>query len=154
MRVFLVFMACVVVVSCDKPVAQATCARSADCGTDALGNEDRCIGGLCESCAFNLPAPNKPCVPICGNELGVGQPCSAGGNECSDFFNVQGGAPLCSVDFDSNAPIHICTRLCSVDSDCGSGGLCRRDPATPEVPLGCTPASCVPVAEGGTLIEE
>ena len=101
-------------------------------------------------CAKNLPAPSVPCLPRCGNELGVGQPCTQGGGECSDFSFSE--APICTVDFD-DTDMAFCTRACVSDDQCGSGAYCAIDPDNPTSGAGCTPLSCKgddePVLDGG-----
>ena len=94
----------------------------------------RCIG--------NYPPPNDPCLPECGNELGVGQPCTKGGYECSDFDLITQAA-MCTVDFSSTTELAFCTRPCSADSDCGTGAICREDPEDPNASKGCVPETCV-----------
>lgn len=90
-------------------------------------------------CAENLPPPSVPCLPPCGNELGVGQPCTKGGGECSDFLFSE--APLCTIDFD-DTDMAFCTRACASDDQCGSGAYCAIDPDNPTSGAGCMPLSC------------
>jgi hypothetical protein len=91
-------------------------------------------------CGDFVPAPADPCIPVCGNEQGVGQPCTAGGGECNDFIGR--GAGFCTVDF-SDTNLAYCTRPCSVDEDCGTDSRCVGDPKDPGGDTGCIPASCV-----------
>lgn len=93
------------------------------------------------TCSENVPEPSDPCLPTCGNELGVGQPCTQGGGECSDFVAVQGGAALCTVDW-SDTTLAFCTKACVADDQCGSGAVCSGDPEDPAAGSGCVPASC------------
>jgi len=124
-------------VGCVDPAAQAPCEQSAECD-----DEGRCIDDVCEACSFGLPPPNDPCLPVCGNERGVGQPCTAGGGECNDFLNIDGGAAICTVDFVADADLHMCTRPCADDTDCGTDAVCQGDPEDPDSDKGCVPASC------------
>ena len=93
-------------------------------------------------CSPNIPEPNDPCLPQCGNELGVGQPCTKGGYECSDF-NIVTEAGMCTVDFSNTTALAFCTRPCSNDTDCGTGAICRVDPEDPNGSKGCVPETCV-----------
>jgi hypothetical protein len=89
-------------------------------------------------CSPNLPPPSDPCLADqCGNELGVGQPCTEGGGECNDLATAQ----LCTVDF-AETDLHFCTRACVVDEDCGEGARCAIDPDSPESGAGCFPTVC------------
>jgi hypothetical protein len=55
--------------------------------------------GGAPACHPNLPPPSAACLEgQCGNELGVGQPCTQGGNECADL-PLGTHASLCTVDF-------------------------------------------------------
>ena len=93
------------------------------------------------TCSVNIPEPNDPCLPDCGNELGVGQPCTKGGYECSDF-NIVTEAGMCTVDFSNTTELAFCTRPCSNDNDCGTGAICRVDPEDPNASKGCVPKTC------------
>lgn len=93
-------------------------------------------------CVGNYPEPNDPCLPQCGNEIGVGQPCTKGGFECSDF-DLFTEAAMCTVDFSNTTELSFCTRPCSNDDDCGTGAICREDPEDPNASKGCVPQSCV-----------
>jgi hypothetical protein len=117
--------------------AGETCTKNADC-------KDRgfCIDGKCEPCDFGLPAPNDVCLPKCGNERGVGQPCTKGGGECNAWLAVSGGAGICTIDFVSDADLHMCTRPCADDVDCGADAVCQGDPNDPGGDKGCVPQSC------------
>lgn len=92
-------------------------------------------------CPADTPPPNDACLEgQCGNALGVGRPCVKGGGQC-DVFNLLGGeAGICIPDFADNTRVHACSMPCSVDDDCGSGGVCATDPVTGR--LGCTLAAC------------
>lgn len=95
-------------------------------------------------CRDDLPPPSDPCLEgQCGNELGVGQPCTQGGGEC-DVFNVLAGeAGICVPDFSGDSPTQVfcCTKTCAVDDDCGSGAVCAADPRDANR-KGCVPAGC------------
>lgn len=92
-------------------------------------------------CGDFVPEPAEPCIPICGNEQGVGQPCTKGGGECNDF--IGNGAGFCTVDFEDDTTLAYCTRPCSEDANCGSGSACVGDPDNPDGQKGCIPASCL-----------
>ena len=68
--------------ACTPPAAAPTgeCQLDTECGVDEL-----CVSGACEACelVLELPVGNDACLPKCGNELGVGMPCTVGGGECS-----------------------------------------------------------------------
>lgn len=97
-------------------------------------------------CGDFVPEPADVCIPVCGNEQGVGQPCTRGGGECNDF--IGNGAGFCTVDFDQTTNLAYCTRPCDVDADCGSDSACVGDPADPGGSTGCIPAACVEGGEG------
>jgi len=124
------------------PPPSAECASSADCPDNGVCD---IATGSCLPCDFDLPAPNNQCLPTCGNELGVGQPCTNLGGECNRWTNVSGGAFFCTIDFVGDAELAMCTRPCGVDSDCGTGSVCTGDPEDPNGDKGCVPATC---AEG------
>jgi hypothetical protein len=92
-------------------------------------------------CPAELPPPSDPCIPLCGNEFGVGQPCSKGGFQCP-FIETGTEASFCTVDFD-DTNLAFCTKPCVDDSDCGADAVCTGDPDKPESDKGCTPASCI-----------
>ena len=90
------------------------------------------------------PALSDPCLAEeCGNSIGVGVPCSAGGGECGEFSLLGGEAWVCTVDFVSDAALHMCTRPCGNDDDCGSGAVCMGDPGEEGGDKGCVPDACV-----------
>lgn len=91
-------------------------------------------------CPAGFPPPSDPCLEDqCGNELGVGQPCTRGGNECGDLpFPTH--ASLCTAD-QSDSNLWYCTKPCLDDDDCGEGAVCAIDPDNPG-PSGCLPSSC------------
>jgi hypothetical protein len=97
--------------------------------------------GEAPMCNPNLPPPSAPCLEgQCGNALGVGQPCTAGGNECADLpFGTH--ASFCTVDFE-DTDLWYCTKACTEDSQCGEGAVCTVDPDVPGSASGCLPASC------------
>ena len=97
-----------------------------------------------------LPPPSKPCLAGCGNELGVGQPCTKGGFECSDLG--LGNAIFCTVD-QATTDLAFCTRPCVVDEQCGRNAYCAGDPSDPGAGRGCFPAAPwrrTPPADAGT----
>lgn len=90
------------------------------------------------------PALSDPCLAdACGNSIGVGVPCSAGGGECGEFSLLGGEAWVCTVDFVSDAALHMCTRPCGSDDDCGNGAVCMGDPGEEGGDKGCVPDACV-----------
>lgn len=92
-------------------------------------------------CPEDLPPPSDPCLEgQCGNELGVGMPCTKGGGQCDAFSLFAGEAGICIPDFADNTRVHACSMPCSVDDDCGSGAVCATDPATGR--LGCAIIPC------------
>lgn len=70
-----------------------------------------------------------------GNELGVGEYCESGGDECAD----NDGAALCIVDFDATGYANICSRPCTSDAECGDDALCMGPAPGQEAcfPIGC-----------------
>jgi len=129
--------------ACPPPAVDgAECAVSTDCPDRGV-----CLEGACEACDTFLPAPNDVCLPVCGNSVGVGQPCSAGGSECNAWLNVPGGAFFCTVDFVADADLVMCTRPCGTDADCAEDAVCEGDPEDPGSDKGCVPASCSAAAE-------
>ena len=95
-------------------------------------------------CPADTPPPSDRCLEgQCGNELGVGRPCTKGGGQC-DVFNLLGGeAGICVADFagDDTTNVFCCSKTCVVDDDCGSGAVCAPDPRDPGR-TGCVPAGC------------
>jgi hypothetical protein len=115
---------------------------------DSMNNGED--GGISE-CHPELPPPSHPCLEgQCGNEIGVGQPCTQGSGECSDY--ATGQAVFCTVDF-SETDLWFCTRPCVFDADCGSGAVCDGDPDDPQAGKGCVPSHCIdwedPLWDGG-----
>jgi hypothetical protein len=85
------------------------------------------------------------------NASGVGGYCSPGGGQCN-HAGVDGGATLCTADF--NAPLHawFCTLPCMATGDCGQGTVTCIPAAGA---LACVPAACSAFAgdasvDGGT----
>ena len=104
--------------------------------SEVIDDEERQV------CPADTPPPSDSCLEgQCGNELGVGRPCTKGGGEC-DVFNLLGGeAGICVVDFADNTKVHCCSRPCSEDSECGRGAVCATNPANPNS-KGCVPEAC------------
>lgn len=90
-------------------------------------------------CGPNVPAPSAPCIPKCGNEFQVGQPCTRGGGECSNNPN----SFLCTGDFNKETNLLYCTKPCVKDEDCGANAKCTGNPDNPAAGRGCIPAACV-----------
>lgn len=117
-------------------IAQTACATGAP-EADAGQPAD---AGVDDACSPNLPPPSDPCLADqCGNAFGVGQPCTAGGNECADMG--VGNAIFCTADYD-DGDLQFCTKPCVLDSQCGEGAYCGIDPADPGRGAGCIPLSC------------
>ncbi len=116
----------------------------AACSNDDEGTVDTGVDSGTNGCINphpeNIPAPSDPCLAGCGNELGVGQPCSKGNGECSDF--AIGQAIFCTADFDDTVDLKFCTRPCTVDDQCGANARCAVDPQNPASGSGCFPRSC------------
>jgi hypothetical protein len=87
----------------------------------------------------SLPAPSDACLAGCGNELGVGQPCSKNAGECSELGI--GNAIFCTADVD-DGDLKFCTRPCVKDEQCGTNARCAVDPVNPGRGSGCFPKSC------------
>jgi hypothetical protein len=80
-----------------------------------------------------VPPPSDPCIPKCGNELKIGQPCTKGGYQCPVGM-------FCTVDFNPTN-LAFCTKPCNTNADCGSGMTCVSE--IPFIgPKGCTPSGC------------
>lgn len=93
-------------------------------------------------CPDDLPPPSDTCLEgQCGNEIGVGRPCTKGGGECDAFDLLGGEAGICVVDFADNTNVFCCTRPCSTDDECGSGAVCATNPAN-DNDKGCVPRGC------------
>ncbi len=91
-------------------------------------------------CNEGLPEPSTECLPECGNELQVGQPCTEGGGECYTgvFEDI---AWLCTVDA-YETDLWFCTMPCQTDEDCGSDAICTGDPDNDTSGRGCFPIGC------------
>jgi hypothetical protein len=91
------------------------------------------------SCGADLPTPSDACIAAsCGNEIGVGQPCTQGGRECERFPFGQAG--ICTADHDETELL-FCTKPCLNDGDCGSDAVCAVDPENP-LSRGCIRTAC------------
>jgi hypothetical protein len=79
--------------------------------------------------------PSTPCAMMgdVGNEKGVGKYCTKGGTECGSQE-----ASLCLAEFVTSAFANFCTKLCSVDADCGTAAKCQGSGAQ----KGCIPIAC------------
>ena len=88
------------------------------------------------------PGSGGPCaVPgDTGNEVGVGEFCSAGGGQCTGNT----GASLCLADFVQGEFATFCTLQCQGDAECGRGAICNSSKI-------CVPAKCVGDAGGGGI---
>jgi hypothetical protein len=113
------------------------CVAAADGSSDGAVDDAADDGIICPP---SLPPPSDPCLPVCGNEFGVGQPCTKDGFECP-AIDVGNEATFCTVDFEDTG-LAFCTKPCFDDSDCGSDAFCTGDPANPDSDKGCTPAAC------------
>lgn len=112
-----------------------------DAGDVDAGGEDFCREGL--------PPPSDPCLPTCAlNVLGVGQPCTEGGGECTGL-----PAFFCTVDF-AETNLAFCTLACVADDQCGPGAACDIDPEDPGLGAGCVPLTCLDdPADGGPPVD-
>ena len=93
-------------------------------------------------CSEGLPEPSVECLPECGNELRVGQPCTEDGGECFPPDGDFATATFCTADFD-DTDLWFCTKPCVVDEDCGTDAICQGDPENADAGRGCFPISCV-----------
>lgn len=87
--------------------------------------------------------PNKNCVKpgATGNEKGVGAYCVSS----ADCMSPAGGLLLCSADFGAADTAWFCTTICTTDSDCGSGAVCKSS----DKGMGCAPLECVSQPDAG-----
>jgi hypothetical protein len=72
---------------------------------------------------MNMPQlckDNDPCN--IGNELGVGAWCSPAGNQCAKY------SLTCGIDADPKEGSYFCVKLCTLNSECGTGACCTGDP--------------------------
>ena len=84
---------------------------------------------------------SDPCLAVaCENDEGIGRPCTAGGGECDDL----GFGVVCTVDFEPEADLAMCTKVCFTDGPCGTGASCYGDPDDPGLGNGCVPDACIP----------
>lgn len=90
----------------------------------------------------DVPLANNPCLPGCGNDKFVGQPCTKGGNECAGHNFFAGEATFCTLDWSADAALAMCTKPCGADSDCGNDAVCISDPNDPGGSKGCVPSAC------------
>lgn len=87
------------------------------------------------------PTPPESCVKPGdkGNEKGVGEYCSPGGQQCFQFAE----AGLCLADVGQDQ--WFCTRLgCTTDADCGTDATCYMDAQN-----ACVPNRCLDGTGGG-----
>jgi hypothetical protein len=77
------------------------------------------------------------CEPS-ANELGVGGPCTPGGNECT-------GGLSCSSDLEGTGEPGFCMKLgCQATSECGSNSVCCTPAQSGGIINICLPESCQP----------
>jgi hypothetical protein len=76
-----------------------------------------------------------------GNSWGVGRYCTVGGGECADTPNRL--APFCTVDFEPDAELTMCTRPCADDTQCGENAIWRSESGDDEGSKGCVPMFCL-----------
>lgn len=81
--------------------------------------------------------PGPPCAQTDapGNEIGVGKYCTKGGGQCPT------SASICLADYTTGEFGDFCTKICNVDTDCGSGATCRG--ASTSSIKTCIPTSCL-----------
>jgi hypothetical protein len=78
-----------------------------------------------------------------GNELHVGEYCTAGSTTCGNNINTNANAAFaCTLDEDPTANLAMCTKPCSWNGDCGSNAVCTGDHSDTQGPFGCVPAAC------------
>ena len=99
---------------------------------------------LCGCGGESGPPDTGPMVPAdscgqpgdMGNDIGVGRFCTRRGGECANTT----GARVCLQDISPDDGQWFCTRLCTMDSECGTGAVCVGDARG----AGCVPAECAP----------
>ena len=115
-----------------------------DAGRDA-GEIDAGEADAGEVDGGGLDAGSADAGSLCatGNELGVGQACTAGGGQCDGFKPSKGEAALCLPDQLSGAKLSICTKLCDADAGtaCGANAMCGHDPSSSAGPTFCLPGN-------------
>jgi hypothetical protein len=119
----------------------ASCQQSGTGSTDAQIHD-----GGADAFVLSLPVG---CPPDAGNEIGIGKPCSKGGNEC-------GSGLLCTcgnfaVTLPANMPC-LCTNAiasasCPTNPNCGSNATCC---AILGVVSGCIPNVCLVTTQQGS----
>lgn len=134
----MVLLAALTLAACTSGAAEGEGESSSCVGDDDCDGTDICIDEKCEPCA---PPGNDPCLPKCGNDIGVGKPCTKDGGECND--NPVLAAKICTVDQVPDADLVMCTGPCLDDSDCGADAVCTGDPEGSPAERGCVPAACV-----------
>jgi len=92
---------------------------TACCSTSSCGTLD----GLPASCYY-LATSNNDYVPLCTDTQPGSSPLGA---TCSSNDDCQSG--VCYTD--TNTSEQYCSDACCVDSDCGSGWICRPSPTLP-----------------------
>lgn len=114
-------------------MAAATCSDDADTTGDG-GSAGSSSSGEAGS-GGTIEYPDESCVVPGdeGNNLGVGEFCTPGGDECDDF-NL---APACLANFGQDQ--WFCTRIgCDETTDCGEDAECLLDGAG----SACVPCRC------------
>ena len=138
MRLTLWFVTALACTSCG-PAAEGDGAGDSCTGTGDCGADEICRDAVCQKCVELFGEPSDPCMPACGNSIGVGQPCTEGGGECNSN-DIH--AKFCTVDQVDDPGLIMCTGPCLADDDCAEDTVCQGDPADPDSPKGCVPASC------------
>jgi hypothetical protein len=88
-----------------------------------------------------------------GNNLHVGEYCTASDGVCEANLNLPGGtmnAFVCTLEDDPTASLAMCTKPCTWNGDCGDNAICEGDPCNPGGPSGCVPSACSPGDPGIT----
>jgi hypothetical protein len=101
--------------------------------------------GCIQSSGTGEEHPRDPaageCADMVPNQLGIGTPCTAGGNECTNGLS-------CSADLQSTADNQgMCVRLgCTDAADCGGGSAacCNMGLTDLCIPEACRPLTCAP----------
>ncbi len=125
-------------------VALAACSSSesgdATSTTTGAGGSSSTTGGA--GGAGGDPTPDASCIQPGdhGNSKGVGEYCSPGGGQCSQFAE----AGLCLADVGQDQ--WFCTRIgCDETTDCGEGAGCHLEAGAGSA---CVPCACDDTAVG------
>lgn len=105
------------------------CERDYDCGRE--GYRCRVIGDAGRCAPGPRPLPDH-----------------AAGAACASDMDCGGGAGTCSATLAGHdAPGGYCTQPCSIDGDCGDGGVCINGIMVPTLPTGVCYSACASPAD-------